>query len=353
MVRMFLTRSTFNINRLYVNVKHIVVTDIVKNEGNKTMGKIKQTYAWSNSRIKILRECAWRYHLYYNVSWEGWLANAPQEKRRAYMLKNLTNLPMFIGSVVHDIIEEVITIGRETGEWPTLQTSQEKAIQKLRKGWKQSVDKRWEASPKKNINLAEHFHQETIDLERLASYKQKVLKSLKAFYEMPLFKVLQNLEADDWLTIEDFQKFVLKTGEDVTVKIDVGFRYKGKVYLLDWKTGRVSDSVIDQLTTYAIYALKQGWAKGPDDIVIIPVYLAAYAESGEQATPHLNVTMDRMKRQAGIIRSEYPMLKEAFENKDNPDFFPKTDNEHACEKCFFRDMCSGVKTEIEDGETPF
>lgn len=317
------------------------------------MGKITQTYAWSESRVRCLRECMWRYFLTYFLAWEGWLNSAPQEKRRAYTLKNMTNLPMFIGSVVHDIIEEIITSGRKTGEWKTLKEAQEDAIQRLRKGWKQSKDRRWEASPKQNVNLAEHFYQEELDPAKLDSYKQKALKSLKAFYDMPLFEVMQGLKEDDWLTLEDFQKFSFDTGEEVAVKIDCGFRYEGKVYLLDWKTGKVSNSVIDQLVTYSMYALKQGWAKKPSDVVIIPVYLAAYAEWGEQAIPHLNVTMAHIKRQANIIRTEYPLLAEAFENKDNPDYFPKTDNEHACKRCFFKDMCDGHHTTIEEGETPF
>lgn len=317
------------------------------------MGKIEQTYAWSNSRVKTLRECAWKYFLTYFQAWEGWLASAPQQKKRAYTLKKMTNLPMWVGSIVHDVIEDIITTGRKTGKWQTLEQAQHAGVQALRKGWKQSVDKRWQESPNKNINLAEHFYQEEIEKDRLDSFKQKVLASLKAFYDMPLFKILQGLKKDDWLTLEDFQKFQLNTGEEVAVKIDCGFRYQGKVYLLDWKTGRVSDSVIEQLVTYSMYCLKKGWASKPEDVVIIPVYLAAYADIGEQATPHLEVTMQQIKRQAGIIRSEYPLLKQAFDNKDDPDYFPKTDNEKSCEKCHFRDMCPGAKTEIEDGETPF
>lgn len=317
------------------------------------MGKIIQSYAWSNSRVKTFRECAWKYHLMYHVAWEGWLTSAPQEKSRAYMLKNMTNLPMWVGSIVHDVIEDIITTGRKTGKWKTLEQAQCDGIQTLRKGWKQSTDKRWQDSPKKNINLAEHFYQEEIDKDTTDKCKQKVLKSLKAFYEMPLFKVLQSLKKDDWLTLEDFQKFQLNTGEEVTLKIDIGFRYNGKIYLLDWKTGQVSDSVIDQLVTYAIYALKKGWTKKPEDIVIIPVYLFAYADIGEQATPRLNVTMEHMKRQSGIIRNEYPLLVQAFEHKDDPSYFEHTDNEKACKRCFFRDICSGSKKEIDGNETPF
>lgn len=316
------------------------------------MGKIEQSYAWSNSRIKTFRECAWKYYLTYICAWEGWLASATQEKRRAYMLKKLTNLPMFVGSTVHDIIEEIIQTGRDTGEWKTLEQAQHDGIQALRKGWKQSNNKQWKNSPKK-VNLAEHFYMEELDTDKLAAYKQKLLSSLKAFYDMPLFKILQGLEKEDWLTIEDFAKFSLNTGEEVTVKIDCGFRYRGKVYLLDWKTGRVSDNVLDQLITYAMYGMKMGWTTKPEDIIIIPVYLAAYAELGEKATPHLDVTMKHIQRQAGIIRSEYPLLKEAFEHKDDPSHFPKTEDEQTCKRCFFRDMCTGARAEIKDGETPF
>jgi len=303
--------------------------------------------------MKILRECPWKYYLTYYQAWEGWLSSAPQEKQRAYMLKNMTNLPMWVGSIVHDIIEEIILEGRATGKWCSLESAQKHATQRLRKGWKQSIDKRWQVNPKQNVNLAEHFYQEEIQPDSIKQYKQKVLRSLKAFYDMPLFQILCQLEADAWLSLEDFQKFQLNTGEEVTVKIDCGFIYQGKVYLLDWKTGKVNDSVIDQLVTYAMYALKKKWATKPDDIIITPVYLAAYTELGEQATPHLEVTMRHMQRQAGIIRSEYPLLTQAHENRNDPSYFEHTDNERACKKCHFREICSGAKTEVGDNETPF
>ncbi len=322
-------------------------------QGEEIVGQLSQTYAWSESRLKCLRECQWRYHLTYHVSWNGWLASAPQEKQRAYMLKNMTSLPMWIGSIVHDIIEGVITYGRETGEWRTLQESQNMAVQQLRKGWKQSVEKRWQGSPKYNVNLSEHFYQDDIDKEKINGYKQKVLRSLKAFYDMPLFTIMKELPKDAWLSLEEFQIFSLDTGEEVTLKIDCAFMYEGKVYLIDWKTGRVSESVIDQLVTYSMYAMKKGWAKSADDIIIVPAYLAAYEEIGDKATPYLEVTMDNMKRQAGIIRDEYPLLTKVFANKDNDSYFKHTDNERACKFCFFRDMCSGAVTTIEDGATPF
>jgi len=317
------------------------------------MGKLEQTFAWSESRVRTLRECRRKYHLYYNVSWEGWLGHAPQEKRRAYTLKNMTNLPMFAGSIVHNIIERIIRDARETGKWMPLQEAQKIGVQALRRGWIDSTQKRWEASPKNYVNLEEHFYGMEIDKGRTDTYKQKVLTCLKTFYDCPLFQIIKSLKQEDWLSLEEFQRFKMKTGEEVTVKIDCGFRHNGKIYLLDWKTGKVSGSAIDQLVTYAMYAIKMGWAKKPQDIVIVPVYLAMFSEIGEDAMPELNVTMDMMKRQAKIISDEYPMLVEAFDKRSDTIFFKRTDDEHKCRRCQFRDMCEGAKTEIEDGDTPF
>jgi len=317
------------------------------------MPKIELTYAWSESRVKCLRECAWKYYLTYFLAWEGWLSHVAQEKRQAYTLKKMTNMPMFVGSVVHDIIEEIISNGRSLGKWISLEEAQNKAIQLLRRGWKQSTNKQWQDSPTHFTNLSEHYHNIEIEKDKLSSYKTKVLKSIKAFYDMPLMKIMQNLAPEAWLTIEEFQKFKMNTGEEVSVKIDCGFVHDNKVYLIDWKTGKVNDSVLDQLVTYAMYAMKQGWAKKPEDIIIVPVYLAAYSDLKDKATPHMTVSLDHIKRQASTIRNEYPLLSQAHEQRDNPDFFKRTENPNACRNCHFRTICPGARTEIEDGETPF
>lgn len=317
------------------------------------MGEIIQSHAWSESRVKTLRECMKKYWYTYCLSWGGWQSSAPQERRTAYMLKNMTNMPMLVGSIVHDVIEMVITIGRQNGQWMSLEDAQKDAIQLLRKAWLDSTKKRWQQSPKHHTNLAEHFYDEEIPDDKIKAYKHKVLISLKSFYGCPLFAIMKNLPKEDWLTIEDFAKFTLNTGEEVAVKIDCGFRHESKVFLLDFKTGAVSDSVIDQLVTYGMYAIKKGWTKDPDDIIIVPVYLFAYSELGEKAMPYLKISMDQLKRQAKTIQKEYPMLKEAHEKQEDVEFFEHTYNERACNRCHFRDMCTGVVKDIRESATPF
>lgn len=308
------------------------------------MSKLEISFAWSDSRLKTFRECKYKYYLQYFLAWEGWLASAPEDKRKAYMLKNLTNMPMFIGSTVHDVIEQIIKKGRATGDWGNQESAKEAVLAALRRGWKQSVDKEWENKVKGVVNLAEHYYNEKIDKEKLAGQKQKALDCIDAFYACSLFPVFRGLKPEDWLSLEEFQKFQLSGGEEVTVKIDCGFRHNGEVTLCDWKTGKINDDVIEQLVTYAMYAIKQKWTDSCQNISIVPVYLAQFATTGEKAIPRLKVTMPMIKKQAGIIISEYPLLKQAHDNRDNPEFFPKTDNDRVCTRCTFRGLCLGEKS---------
>lgn len=318
------------------------------------MGDFKQTFAWSNSRVKMLRECMYKYYLNYYQSWFGWDSNAPIEKKQAYMLKQMTNLPMWVGTIVHDEIESIINEIKDKGDCRSVSAALLNTTQALRKGWIQSKNKQWKQNPKWNINLAEHYFDREVSKNKLDGFKNKVQTCIKAFYDSPIFKMLHEVTESDWLSLEDFQKFTLSGGEEVSVKIDCGFRQDGKVYLLDWKTGKVDTNVVDQLVTYAMYALKQGWTNNPENIIIVPVYLAAYFDHGDKAMPHITVDMTKIKRQAKIIQDESPLLQQAHDNKDNPDFFKHTDNEQTCKWCnFYGTICDGARTEIMEGETPF
>jgi len=303
------------------------------------MGKLELSYAWSTSRVGLLRECLRKYFLNYIQSWEGWLSTAPDEKRRAYILKNMTNLYMFIGSVVHNEIENIINEIRKTGDCRSVSIAQNNVTKMLRKGWSESQNQEWKQDPKRKINLFEHYYSKDVDKNFLIGLKEKALRCIRAFYDSPIFKMMHEISENDWLSIEEFQSFNLKTGEKVSVKIDCGFRYQGKIYLFDWKTGKIKDDVIDQLVTYAMYALKKKWTKKLEDIVIVPVFLAAYHTNKETAIPFLNVKEQQILRQAKIIREESKLLEEAHNNRDNLSFFECTDNDNMCKFCHFIEIC--------------
>jgi hypothetical protein len=271
-----------------------------------------------------------------------------------YTLKKMSSLPLWIGSTVHDVIQHILNYRRASGGKAILPIAkaEQEAIQALRRGWIESTQKRWQGNPSKTLNLAEHYYGDGIDQAKCDQAKLKVLRCIRALYGSELFATINSLNPEqDFLTLEDFQSFELNTGERVSVKIDFGFRHAGKVWLLDWKTGKASEAVIDQLVTYGMYSLKMGWAKRVSDIVIVPVYL----DMGDQdnMAPELSVSMPQLDRQANTIRAEFPILQELHLQSGDRDHFPVTDDPRQCRFCNFRGICSGANTEIPDDATPF
>lgn len=302
------------------------------------MADIKLTFAWSESRVKLLRECAYKYFLNYYESWEGWRKNAPQRKQQAYLLKQLTNKHMWPGSIVHEVIEHVIKTYKLNNKWMPLQDAQELGLNKLRSGWISSTKKEWKDRPK-SVNLFEHYYESGLTKDETDKCKKIVLDSLRGFYASKMAQIIQNLKSEDWVALEDFQKFNMEDGSEVSVKIDCGFKYKEKIYLLDWKTGKVNDNVIDQLITYSMYALKKGFAKKLSDIIIVPVYLMRLGELGEI---ELTVNKQQLLGRASVIKNESAILKKAHENKDNEGWFKYTDNVNKCQYCNFKGICPGA-----------
>jgi hypothetical protein len=302
------------------------------------MADIKLTFAWSESRVKLLRECAYKYFLNYYESWEGWRKSAPQRSQQAYLLKQLTNKHMWPGSIVHEVIEHVIKTYKLNGTWTPLQDAQELGVNKLRSGWISSTKKEWKNTPK-SVNLFEHYYGEGLVKEETDRCKQIVLKSIEGFYSSRMAQIIQNLKPEDWVALEDFQKFNMDDGSEVSVKIDCGFKHNDKVFLLDWKTGKVNSNVIDQLVTYAMYALKKGFAKKLSDIVIVPVYLMYLGELGET---ELTVNKQQLFGHASVIKNESIILREAHNNRDNEEYFKYTDNTKRCQYCNFKEICLGA-----------
>jgi ATP-dependent exoDNAse (exonuclease V) beta subunit len=306
------------------------------------MANIELTFAWSSSRIKTLRECARRYWYNYFCAWEGWLKNAPQEKKDAYLLKNMTNFPMWIGSIVHETIEYTIQTFRSTGKWISLESSRQKVINLLRQGWLESKNKEWKINGKK-INFFEMYYNQMPDKNKLASYKTKALKCIEAFYKCDLFKTLNSLEKHQWISVEQFQKFQMATGEEVSVKLDLAFKDKGKLYIVDFKTGKPNDNIIEQVVTYSLYALKMKWVNRLEDIIIIPAFLSYFEDDPIASFPAININKLQMQQQIDIIKREYPLLAKAHENREDRELFEMTEDIKRCNYCNFKSVCPGGK----------
>lgn len=300
--------------------------------------------SWSTSRDGTFADCRRRYYHDYYLSWTGWSERAPLQRRRAYLLKKMTRLPMLAGDLVHQAIERYFR-GRIRGEEMSLEKSQAWALEQLRDGFKTSRDGGWRKRPSKLVHLAEHhYEEECIDESTQAAarygtrYRERMETSLQNFYTSPELAEARAADPSSYLACEDLSTFPLF---DTKVYAVPDFAYRapdGSVQVLDWKTGSEREQDRFQLAVYTEYAAAQ-WGVEPAQVVCKDVYLGenriveqrysaeerrqllARIEASVQAMRAVHFDADRSVGQA----SDFPMLPE--------------DSAGACRSCNYRELC--------------
>ena len=68
----------------------------------------RNEFSWSKSRDGLFRECPKKYYFHYYGSWGGWVASEDDKVKQIYYLKKLKSKELWLGSVVHDVIEFIL-----------------------------------------------------------------------------------------------------------------------------------------------------------------------------------------------------------------------------------------------------
>ena len=80
------------------------------------MPPFENVFSWSFSRARTFEDCPRKYWFHYYGSWGGWNADADPRARELYKLKNLTNLHLLAGDVVHRALERSLQALRRGAE---------------------------------------------------------------------------------------------------------------------------------------------------------------------------------------------------------------------------------------------
>jgi len=240
-------------------------------------GDLRNNFSWSFSRHRVFEECRRRYYLQYYGSWNGWSADGPERARLAYRLKNMQSLPMWIGAIVHRIVERIVSDLRNR-EDRGLEAYQKQARDLMNREWKQSLDGEWMHKPKYNLNLFEHYYGVDVTAEERVAARDKVFACLDHFMNGDLFADLARLRPAEWKSIEKLDQFVVN-GHPVFVKVDCATRTEptpegapARLIIYDWKTGKEAEEAEAQLGCYALYAC-QVWRVPLEEVQLMLAYL--------------------------------------------------------------------------------
>lgn len=287
-----------------------------------------------------------------------------------YAVKQMQHLPMFIGSVVHKVIENALKDRQKTGRGFDLAKMEKSGQQLLKKGIEDSEKELWKKSPKHRANLFEIYYsrrgsEEGLDPAAVQAGEEKVLRCLKNWVESPIVNNLILSDQSRIVSIESLDSFKVKNLFKVYVVVDFAMRWRlhsgdEVLVLFDWKTGKETDKTIDQLYSYALYA-KEVWEQPYDRLILSPVYLDSgnYEKIGfKQDQPISEPKV--AETEAFIENSSLAMLESVAganleeklqSNKLRAQDCAYTEKRYHCRRCPFRELCEGVAYEnVDEGE---
>lgn len=325
--------------------------------------RLVNTCRWSSSREATFTECKKKYWYSYYGAWEGW-PKTPFDTRTSiaplasylYRLKNIQPASMFIGSLVHKVIEETLRKTEHSRTLPPLETLIQKAVSLFDTAINDSKNHLWKKHPKHHTNLFEHYYKLPLDANEEEPFKEKIKTCLNNWFQS---KCIQNLALDpkaQWMGIESTQTFALEPGIEAIVVYDFFLQWQkadgSKTLLIfDWKTGKENSKIDSQLYAYALAATTL-FSTPLQSLIISPFYLLdgplAYKKYGfGQEFPIdeniLSFTKERILVAAKKMLSLHPQADaQGVIQPPDPSHFLYPEDRRSCRRCPFQELCMKV-----------
>jgi len=301
------------------------------------MGDIlRNTFSWSVSRDSTFLECPRQYYYRYYGYWGGWEPDAPERVRRIYVLKQLTNRPMWIGQVVHECIKRSLDNIRRG--IPVLPVEEILSItrDRMRSDFRDSRAGRYRENPKHVCGLIEHEYGRNVPDEQWREAALQVDNCLRNFYGSEVWDRLRRMRPDGFLEIEELSRIKLDDTE-IIIKLDCAVRETDHIVIWDWKTGRRENPNPNlQMACYAYYAAHT---------YAIPIH---HVVTRRFELFHGEVHEDMLGERAlgellgyirGSVKDMLATLDDPERNTASEEKFARVPEHRRCRQCNFLDVC--------------
>lgn len=292
---------------------------------------------WSISRDRRFRDCLRRYYLHHYGSRGGWQPDAAPEVRELYVLKQLSNRYMWVGSVVHEMVELVLSSWRR-GDKVQVQSVVERGTRRMRSQYAESLQKIYRDRPGRAFALAEHEYGEEISRAEWQRQRDHMESCLHNFFASPVAKSIGEIPVWRWLALESMGSFELD-GATVLVRPDFAWRDESeRVVLVDWKTGKSTRTADErqQLSVYGLFA-RRSWGLRAESLRGIIARLSDGTVQEYEIGPQ---DLDEAEETARRSLTRMRELDEASSAGEQPVHFPMTENQETCSRCVFRRVCA-------------
>jgi len=286
---------------------------------------------WSNSRYDLFCLCKRKYLYFYYSSSFGKLESKIKD------LKNLTTVSLEIGNIYHDMMEVFL----ERLQKSDAPINEQKLFS--------YVDNLCAKKLPQKIFFENYYNKINVNF---AEISEKVKACIRNFLNSPILEFLNSIEMTQrkLFLVEAGSKMYGKKyfgetridGIKAYCKMDFIFVKDGKIYILDWKTGKKDEHKhTKQLYAYALAAKCLNSEIKSEEIFPKSVYVnGAYDELS------LIVTDERLIETTKIIKDETEQMQKFCSNIEENiplpvDIFEKSQRESVCRMCEFQELCSG------------
>ena len=302
-------------------------------------GDLKNEFSWSYSRAAKYQQCPRAYYYHYYAAWEGWQPNAPAPVQRAYLLKNLTDLGRWTGSLVHEAIK--FALARLRAGQPVVEADLVRQMRaRAQADFADSRSGRYRRRPNQLTGFQEHYYQTDLPQTAWQSAWADIEYYIRLFLNSDLYARLGRQPPESFLELETLQAFNLAETK-VWVQMDLAQQEDHIIYIYDWKTRRsVEDELRQQLGIYGLY-LRQTRPQ------IAALQGMVYDLAADKL---LEFDLDDAALQstettiAASIAHLRGLLLDPVINLAGLDRFPMIDDLAVCRLCQFRELCGRDKT---------
>jgi hypothetical protein len=299
-------------------------------------GELANEFSWSYSRDRKYRYCRRAYYYHYYAAWEGWRSDAPAPVQQVYLLKNLTSLPQWVGSLVHETIR--LALARLKGGQPA---AEEALLAFMRRraeaDFEASQSGRYRQKPNQLTGFQEHYYRSSTHQETWLQRWQDAERLLNRFMHSPLYLFLKQQPAETFVQVEMLQSFIV-SGVKVWIQMDLARREGSAVTIYDWKTGELNEAEARlQLGVYALF-IRHAWSEGANKTVRARVYSLSAERSLEFALDETSLSTALAYLEASSTEMQSLLLDKAA-NLAGIGRFPMTEDRELCRPCQFRALC--------------
>lgn len=310
--------------------------------------------SWSRSRHDTLRICPRRYYYHYYGSWKGWdPSESGPEARRAYLLKQLTDLRAELGRSLHRRAYEVGFRIAQGLEAPPLGKLLERTRGELNGVVKSSRDLRgFRRRPSRHPFLRAGWYGDGPNDDEIAEVKDRLGRAHEALHGHRVWSAVERDELEiTYLHDPDVPPDPSFELDDVPVYAEPDLvlrrREDGIGVVVDWKSGRERSGDGWQVALCAI-AVRATTGETPARGRV------EYLARGSARTVELDqdALEEALSRARESLSEMEGYLEDSGENRARPkEAFPLTEQRSACGWCGFYELCEEELRE-RDGSPP-